>query len=551
VFYRESFSDLEFTYVIVDAWQFDRSDRLKDASFERVPWFDARRVLEKIIRGEPRLFARLYEIVMGAYARGSGPILLEYIPNPDALVSRIFDDFGVDLPISAPGETDFARFYLLRKPHFERPVVMRQESAEGRRIGEALRRLGREPFFHRGDTYYLKRASSFDETALSDRDLYETLSEAQLFTVLRDLLADPGVAAAQRPAVEELLAAAEAQRAQGGTTELLLLRRQRLYVRRPEASDPAITPSQLRKALERHWIELAVADPEGRPVAGVSLELLLADGDIKALSTNADGFARLEPVKAGKVTIRLPKIDGSAWRAAGARPSGKVGPARKHVVQQGECLSKIALKYGFPDWELVWNHDKNAGLRKKRKSPHVLFPGDEVTIPGVNIHEIVRATDATHRIEVPKEPEVTLDLALEGIATEPLANHACVLRYEGPQGPVVIDDLQLDDKGHLQVTLPVRVRSVELEVVELEEILVLNLAELDPLSDDDDESALVLSGIEQRLCALGYAGKPRGVLDDVLREALAAFQKRELGRADATGEPDAETCSALEKAYGS
>jgi N-acetylmuramoyl-L-alanine amidase len=309
----------------------------------------------------------------------------------------------------------------------------------------------------------------------------------------------------------------------------------------------------MRKALERHWVEISAVDSDGKAVPGVALEIELADGSVRPAVTDADGFARLEPVPPGNVVIRLPKIDGSGWRAAGAQSSGKKGPARVHAVKQGDCLSSIALKYGFPDWELVWNHDKNADLRKKRKSPHVLRPGDKVAIPGLDIFQISRSTDATHQVEIGTEPKVALDVVLEEFATEPLANRACVLRYDGAKGPEVIDGLNVDDKGRLQVDLPAYVRTVEIEVEGLDEILVLNLGGLDPHSDHDDASALVISGIEQRLHALAYAGTPRGVLDDALRSVLAAYQRRELGRseAEATGEPDEETCSELEKAYGS
>ena len=35
-----------------------------------------------------------------------------------------------------------------------------------------------------------------------------------------------------------------------------------------------------------------------------------------------------------------------------------------HLVEQGEFISKIALRYGFTDWRTVWNHPRNSGLRR-------------------------------------------------------------------------------------------------------------------------------------------------------------------------------------------
>ena len=52
-----------------------------------------------------------------------------------------------------------------------------------------------------------------------------------------------------------------------------------------------------------------------------------------------------------------------------------------HTVKQGECLSSIAAKYGFGDWKALYDHPSNAALKKKRPNPHVLFPGDVVSIP--------------------------------------------------------------------------------------------------------------------------------------------------------------------------
>jgi hypothetical protein len=52
------------------------------------------------------------------------------------------------------------------------------------------------------------------------------------------------------------------------------------------------------------------------------------------------------------------------------------------------------------------------------------------------------------------------------------------------------------------------------------------------------------------LLALGYGTLSSGELDEPTLAALATFQRTELGRSDATGEPDAETCAELEKAYG-
>lgn len=57
----------------------------------------------------------------------------------------------------------------------------------------------------------------------------------------------------------------------------------------------------------------------------------------------------------------------------------------KHVVKKGENLTKIAKKYGFSggDWKKLYNHPKNAGLKKKRPNPDHIEPKDEIFIPAV------------------------------------------------------------------------------------------------------------------------------------------------------------------------
>src|SRR5690606_17426642 len=146
----------------------------------------------------------------------------------------------------------------------------------------------------------------------------------------------------------------------------------------------ALTPSQLRQALERHWVEVYAVDPDGKPVSGVVLEIESSDGSLLPATTNADGFARLEPVPAGSVMIRLPKVDGGAWRPlAGAESElARQAPGtRGHRVAQGECLSTIAHRFGLESWKVLWDHPENAPLRERRKSPHVLLPGDVVAVP--------------------------------------------------------------------------------------------------------------------------------------------------------------------------
>ena len=48
----------------------------------------------------------------------------------------------------------------------------------------------------------------------------------------------------------------------------------------------------------------------------------------------------------------------------------------RYVVKQGDYLAKIARAHGYTDYNALWNAPENQGLRAKRKSPNVLYPGD-------------------------------------------------------------------------------------------------------------------------------------------------------------------------------
>jgi LysM domain len=52
-----------------------------------------------------------------------------------------------------------------------------------------------------------------------------------------------------------------------------------------------------------------------------------------------------------------------------------------YTVISGDTLSGIAKKHGIKDWQVIYNHPDNSGLRRKRPNPDRIFPGDIVMIP--------------------------------------------------------------------------------------------------------------------------------------------------------------------------
>ena len=76
-----------------------------------------------------------------------------------------------------------------------------------------------------------------------------------------------------------------------------------------------------------------------------------------------------------------------------------------HIVRQGEHLSQIALNYGFRDYKIIWDHPDNAALKKLRKSPNVLMPGDTLRIR-VTVLDAKRSRSKTDRGIVQSQIEV-------------------------------------------------------------------------------------------------------------------------------------------------
>lgn len=386
-------------YEFVDVWTFKQFGRPGHHALERASHSEARWVLEHMARHAPSLLDRLCRVLDGGGASMSHGSFDRPAGIDDWRLKRVTQALGLVRFGEPHGRSsDLARIHVLR-PSRDRLPPAREESPERQAIDRALTRLGRGAFVFRGNAYWFARSGA----GANARDFFETLSEAELVSVLRAWTADPASPAAHKDVLSELLSLAEAQRSKTGTTELLLLRRQRSYTSVLEGAGQALTPSQLQKRSERHWIEVQALDEREKPVAGVALDLVLADGEVKRLSTREDGFARVDGIPPGDVTIGLPELDGGLWRplsGAGKSASSRSLPPTTHTVKRGDSLAKIARTKRLKNWRDVWEHPANAPLRELRKHPNRIRPGDSLTVPAARIHEIVRATNATHRIEV-------------------------------------------------------------------------------------------------------------------------------------------------------
>jgi len=210
--------------------------------------------------------------------------------------------------------------------------------------------------------------------------------------------------------------------------------------------------------------------------------------------------------------------------------------AKIHKVQQGECISSIAKKYGFC-WETLWNHSANSELKAERKDPNVLLPDDNVHIPDADRKEEDGATQERHLFRRKGEP-TRISLKLQ-INDKPCAEQPYILQVDGH-----LYSGTTDSEGGLSEPIAGNAEKARLLVgPEGKQIeYQLNLGHMDPITE--------VFGIQRRLYNLGlYRGKIDNILGPATQAALHKFQAKY--GLSATGQPDASTCVKLYEVHGS
>jgi hypothetical protein len=207
---------------------------------------------------------------------------------------------------------------------------------------------------------------------------------------------------------------------------------------------------------------------------------------------------------------------------AAAKPVG----GGNHVVKQGECIESIALAHGFlPD--TLWNHPDNAQLKRERKDPSLLLPGDRVQVPDPRPRQEQGADGQKHRFRRKGLPsKLRVRVLRDG---EPRQNEPYTLNVDGK-----LSDGTTDGDGVVEVPVPPNAQQGTLIVGKDEkdqQTFELRLSGLDPIAS--------ITGVQQRLENLGYPCPASGELDEPTRSALGDFQRA--CDLEATGEPDQKT----------
>ncbi len=71
-------------------------------------------------------------------------------------------------------------------------------------------------------------------------------------------------------------------------------------------------PGEEDEAKEKSWIEIALHDQEGEPIAGERYEIKLPDGKIASGSLDGDGHARIKGFDPGRCEVSFPGLDKDA-----------------------------------------------------------------------------------------------------------------------------------------------------------------------------------------------------------------------------------------------
>lgn len=200
---------------------------------------------------------------------------------------------------------------------------------------------------------------------------------------------------------------------------------------------------------------------------------------------------------------------------------------KKHIVQPGEGLSKLAQRYGFAP-ETLWEHPLNASLQQLRRDGNVLLPGDELWIPEIRQKFVAVATGMRHVFRLKGVPA---KLRLQLFKNEAPRRNVPFRLEIGAQVQFGVTD----DTGFLECFVHPSAESGLLFVDEDPPARLL-FGNLDPITE--------LVGVQKRLRNLGYHPGPcDGRAHEADADAIRAFQRA--CDLPATGELDGATLAKL------
>jgi hypothetical protein len=174
--------------------------------------------------------------------------------------------------------------------------------------------MGNRPHTIAGTTYRIVRAEQWRK--LRDEGGFQIVPIAEARQVMAQLAAAPTTPPPQRVAWEK---AVEFLPQHGGgryESGLLLLRIVPRRNFKSPTAEAAITPSQLAKMVQKHWVAIELVDEDGNGVEGISYSIITPDNLEYTGMTDANGLARIDNIPAGQCKISFPELDKDAYKAA-------------------------------------------------------------------------------------------------------------------------------------------------------------------------------------------------------------------------------------------
>lgn len=214
---------------------------------------------------------------------------------------------------------------------------------------------------------------------------------------------------------------------------------------------------------------------------------------------------------------------------------------KPYVIRQGDYVLKLSHLHGF-DANKVWNDGKNAELKKLRKDPSLLKPGDILFVPDEPKKRLKVNAKETNAY-VARVPTVKVNVVISE-DDEPLKDAKYVVEGMGDDET----EYATDGEGTVSFEAPVHIREVTVRFLESTMKFRIAIGDLDPPDTP--------SGARMRLQSLGlYGAKTEGADGYVARDenglagAIRAFQAK--NGIDVTGLLDKATQDALVAAHGS
>ena len=208
-----------------------------------------------------------------------------------------------------------------------------------------------------------------------------------------------------------------------------------------------------------------------------------------------------------------------------------------YTVKDGDCISSIAAAHGLlPD--TVWLHSDNAALRAKRTDPNILYTGDRLYVPVIEVRSESATTDERHRFRRKAIPE-RLRVQLCDDEEIPYAIQPYQLDIDGVLVRGITDDAGFLDKP---IEPTAKMAKVYLEIGEEVLEFEFDLGHLHPID--------TIEGAQARLRNLDfYLGDINGKFDKATVAAVEDFQV--FFDLELTSELDQATLAALKQHHHS